>query len=209
MDSQIVWLNIIVPLIIGPIFIFLKTIYDNFKKNKTSHQLMVYKEKISNLDNLLNNFYWKLYVKLLCISKLNYSLPLQNEYNYESDCEDCETTNEENITVKNALKKEIIIDKDTIKLMENNINELFDEILQLLENNISYYGHNTEINKEIINFIIYCKFRNIIHEGSINCVYNIEYFGINNNTPKLLSLITTETFKYQHKYNLLIEKGPF
>ena len=79
----------------------------------------------------------------------------------------------------------------------------------MIEDNTSLFGINNEFNKEIINFIIYCKFRKIINEGSITCVYNIEYFGIKNNINKLLNLAESEVYKYQNKFNILIENGPF
>ena len=38
--------------------------------------------------------------------------------------------------------------------------------------------------------------------------YNIEYFGIKDNTNKLLHLIENDINKIQSEYNYLIEKGP-
>ena len=88
MDTESIWLSIIVPIIIGPLFIFFKSIYDNYNKNKTDHQLLVYNNEHDKLDNILNKFYWKFYIKLLCINKLYYNIPLKNDYEYESDNED-------------------------------------------------------------------------------------------------------------------------
>ena len=51
--------------------------------------------------------------------------------------------------------------------------------------------------------------RAIIHEGSIDTKYNIEYFGVKNNVKKILSIIETELFRHQNNYNTLIENGPF
>ena len=59
MDTESIWLSIIVPIIIGPLFIFFKSIYDNYNKNKTDHQLLVYNNEHDKLDNILNKFYWK------------------------------------------------------------------------------------------------------------------------------------------------------
>ena len=244
-----IWTGILIPLIIGPIFIYLKSVYDNYINNKREHKLLVYNNKYDYLNNLLNNFYWPLYLKLLCIYQLNYTIPIKNEYEYISDDEDYISDIEElnrcsccnkmlpNNTTKHCKKckwntltrgdetnsndscnsdiainindENIILDKGTLKLMEENLNKLFKEVLEILENNIHSVKLSKKLNEDLIKFIKYCKIRNIVHEGSINKKYNIEYFGVTNNINKILNLIETHLFKTQNKYNLLLEQGPF
>ena len=118
----------------------------------------------------------------------------------------------ENITINitdHNKRKSIILDSDTIHLMETNINEIFKETIGIIENNIYNIRLSKSLNKNIVEFIKFCKIRQIIHEGSINKKYNIEYFGTKDNTSKLLKLIEFELNKYQLEYNNLLENGPF
>ena len=71
---------------------------------------------------------------------------------------------------------DIVLDKETISLMENNINELFKEALKILEENIYFVKLSEELNNHLIDFIKFCKIRLIIHENSIDKKYNIKYF---------------------------------
>ena len=61
MDAKDIWINIILPILISPFFIYLKTLYDNHIKNKRDHQLLVYNNKYDKLIKMLNDFYWPLY----------------------------------------------------------------------------------------------------------------------------------------------------
>ena len=214
-----IWVGIIIPILIGPIFIYFKSIYDNYTANKREHKLMIYTNKYDYYQSVLNEFYWPFYLKLLCIQQLNYSLPIKNEFEYISDNEESdneESDNEEsdndndndndNIKINISVEKDIILDIETIKLLENNLDLLFNQALEILEKNIY---RSSSIDKQFIQFIKYCKIRTIIKEGSINHKYNIGYFGVKNNTNKLLSLIKDDLFKLQYKFNKLIECGPF
>ena len=219
MEISEIWATIIIPLLIGPIFIYLKSIYDNYSQNKKDNNLLFYNTKTDYLTTILNNFYWPLYVKLLCIHQLNYNIPIKNQYEYISDEEDNTDSDDDqtqinidnvriNIVEKNK-SKSIILDVETINFMENNINELFKETLGIIENNIYNVRLSKSLNTNIVEFIKFCKIREIIHEGSTTKKYNIEYFGTTDNTWKLLKLIDFELNKYQTQYTNLIEKGPF
>jgi hypothetical protein len=222
MDTNDIWTNIIIPLLIGPLFLYLKSIYDNYIIRKNEHKLMVYNNKYEHLTYVLNNFYWPLYLKLLCITQLTYNIPLKNEYEYYSDDtddadydKDNETDNREygdddsdNLVINIRSDKNIILTKDTITLMEKNMNALFDETLEIIEKHVYKARLSKILNKTIVQFIKYCKIRQIIHEGSIDKKYNIEYFGIKDNTNKLLKLIEIDVNTIQEEYNYLIEVGP-
>jgi len=217
-----------------------------------------------------------LYIKLLCIYQLNYSIPIKNEFEYISDssddydeeinisnkCSKCNNiipsnskicikckwnsfrdtinndennithiindTISDNITINisinnidndndtnnninniNLTHQNIILDTNTIKLMEVQLSILFKEALTIIENNMYLVGVSKKLNKNLIHFIKYCKIREIINEGSVNKQYNINYFGIKNNITTLLSLLENKLFYYQNMYNSLIENGPF
>ena len=93
MDTNDIWTNIIIPLLIGPLFLYLKSVYDNYINRKNEHKLLIYNNKYEHLTYVLNNFYWPLYLKLLCITQLTYNIPLKNDYEYYSDNTDSEDDN--------------------------------------------------------------------------------------------------------------------
>ena len=215
MEISDIWTTIIIPLLIGPLFIYFKSVYDNYTQNKREHNLLVYNTKIDYLTKVLTNFYWPLYLKLLCIQQLNYNIPIKNDYEYKSD-DSCEEDNElehnDNITININNKNKstsIILDSNTIHLMELNINKLFKETIDIIENNIYNVRLSNHLNKHIVKFIKFCKIRQIIHEGSIEKKYNIKYFGTKDNTSKLLNIIEYELNKYKKQYNTLLQIGPF
>tara|TARA_B110001469_G_C9647163_1_gene327721 strand:- start:3530 stop:4315 length:786 start_codon:yes stop_codon:yes gene_type:complete len=261
MESSEIWTTIIIPLLIGPLFLYLKALYDNYIISKKDHDLIKYTNKKEYLTTVLNTFYWPLYLKLLSIHQLNYNIPIKNEFEYMSDesepdiseksesdiseksesdiseksesdieynrcnhngcksiipnssykCKICEweKKNNENITINiNSIERDVLLDVDTIHLLENHINILFDEALEILEKNIYVVRLTNKLNKNIIKFIKYCKIRSIILEGSIHKKYNIEYFGVRDNTHKLLDLIEQDLLNYQKEYNSLINNGP-
>jgi hypothetical protein len=216
MEISDIWISIIIPLLIGPIFIYLKSVYDNYAQNRRDHNLLVYNTKTEYLTQILNNFYWPLYLKLLCIHQLNYNIPIKNKYEYTSDDDtddsECIEENNDNITINIFNKNKstsIILDAETIHLMEQNINQLFKETIGIIENNIYNVRLSKSLNKHIVEFIKFCKIRQIIHEGSIGKKYNIEYFGTKDNTSQLLKLMEIELNKYKEQYNTLLETGPF
>ena len=115
MEISDIWISIIIPLLIGPLFLYLKSVYDNYAQNRRDHNLLVYNTKTEYLILILNNFYWPLYLKLLCIHQLNYNIPIKNKYEYTSDDESNDSdlenecigennTNTDNITINKLIK---------------------------------------------------------------------------------------------------------
>lgn len=211
MKSEDIWVSIIIPILIGPIFVYFKLLYDNYSKNKKEHQRLVYNNNIERLTKLLNSFYWPLYIKLLCIQQLNYYIPIKNSYEYVSDSEsDNDESNENNDVRINIFNdNEIILDRETLKLMCENLNKLYDDARNIIENNIYFINETGETIDCLIVFIKYCKIRLIINDGSVHKKYNIGYFGIKNNIEYLMEIIKQKTIKYQEEYNESIKKGPF
>jgi hypothetical protein len=292
MDVNEIWVTIILPLLLAQACMYIKSFYDNHMTHKNERMKFIFDEKVANLKNVLQNFYWPLYIKLLCIYQLNYNIPIKNEYEYissdsDSDydyddeelksvtkkcnnlyvkcgknihcrsnipinsdniCKKCRwriehkddnSLNSNNSCNSNSESKEleleaetleisipmpitdgedlldnfelktILIDVKTVEIMELKLNELYTEVLEILEKNMYNIVYTQKINKSIILFIKYCKIRNIIHDGSIKQKYNPNYFGVTNNTNKLITLIEKMVVKYQKEYNLLIENGAF
>ena len=219
MNLSEIWTGIIIPILVGPIFIYIKTVYDNYTKNKREHKLELYNLQCNNLKSSLHNFYWPFYIKLLCIDKLNYKIPLKNDYEYisdeeedlDDDCHDNDNDNDNNNVVINmtgVLSDDLVLDKETIKLMENNINTLFIEALSILENNMYMVKMSESLNENLIDFIKFCKIRSIIHENSIDKKYNIKYFDVIDNTKDIIKLVKIDLDILQNEYTKLIDKGP-
>jgi hypothetical protein len=63
MDSWII--DIIIPVIIGPLFIVLKCIWDRYDQNKRLQKELLKTNKLKSIENQLDKFYWPVYIRLL------------------------------------------------------------------------------------------------------------------------------------------------
>ena len=103
------------------------------------------------------------------------------------------------------LKKTIILDKNTLKMLEDNLNKKYGETIAIIEENMALVCIHQNLNTEIIHFIKYAKVREIIHEGSPDREYNIEYFGVDNNIDKFLieirNILTDLNLEYTQLLN--------
>jgi hypothetical protein len=108
MDTETIWVGIIIPIVIGPLAVFFKSLYDNYKNNKNETLKLKYNEKLDSLKHQLNEFYYPLYIKLICLYNYDYNIPilsdtLKNMENCDNhdcsskeqteDSSDCEETN--------------------------------------------------------------------------------------------------------------------
>ena len=65
METSDIWKNIIIPIIIGPLFISIKILYDKWDYKKKETNILKNKIKLEKLNNKLAKFYWPLYILLL------------------------------------------------------------------------------------------------------------------------------------------------
>ena len=65
MNTEDVWEKIIVPLIIGPVFIIIKVLYDRWDFKKTQTNMLLNRLKLEKITNKLEKFYWPLYILLI------------------------------------------------------------------------------------------------------------------------------------------------
>ena len=72
---------------------------------------------------------------------------------------------------------------------KRNLNKKYVETLKLIEDNISLICMTDDLNKELVKYIKYINIRTIINEGSLLQQYNVEYFGVKDNTNILLGII--------------------
>ena len=229
MESDEIWITIILPVLLAQAFLYIKSFYDNYMTHKNEKLKFIFDEKVTNLKNVLQNFYWPLYIKLLCIYQLNYNIPIKNQYEYISSsdseyseyedsniatkkcnnlyekcgkkircrsnipinsnniCKKCRWRNEnkdnndnnscnsnsdslkESIEIEQELEtieisipmpinesdniledfelKTILIDIKTVEIMEKKLNELYNEVLEILENNMSNIVYTEKINQ--------------------------------------------------------------
>ena len=75
MDTETIWINIILPILIGPFFVFIKMTYDQHIMKINDMKLKKYNELKTSIKQQLDIFYWPIYLKLLCIYQLNYLIP--------------------------------------------------------------------------------------------------------------------------------------
>lgn len=109
MDTQTIWVGVIVPLVVGPICVFFKSLYDNYKRNRNETAKIKYKEELDNLKHQLNDFYYPLYIKLICLYNFDYNIPIpsdtlkkmsnQDNHDCSSQEESCESSDNEETNI--------------------------------------------------------------------------------------------------------------
>tara|TARA_B110001469_G_scaffold112693_1_gene115636 strand:- start:1166 stop:2071 length:906 start_codon:yes stop_codon:yes gene_type:complete len=297
MELSEIWISIIIPIVIGPVFVYLKSLRDEIAEKRYKSKREKYVEERDYLFTVLDKFYWPLYINLLYIDQYSYNLPIKNKFRYDSSSEasnysensynnhtigkddtlyyslsldqsdtpeyevqnkNTDTLNTDtlntltniNINInefdidteynklnrspiniesdsssdnyeisipvtsnKDTLKrkifsktvdKKIILDKVTLNLFESILNNKYNEIVSIIETNISRVCIHENLNIEIIKFIKYAKIRDIIHEGNPEQEYNIEYFGVENNVKHIIYLFKQELDIKNKRYSDLI-----
>jgi len=94
METEIIVVSVIIPLIIGPLCIFLKSLYDRYNVKNDERKLVIFNQYLNLIQNKLKLFYWPLYLKLLCIYQMNFSLPLDIMDTVSSDSSHSEDEDE-------------------------------------------------------------------------------------------------------------------
>jgi hypothetical protein len=84
MELSEIWIGIIIPIIIGPIFIYLKTLRDEIAEKRYKSKREKYVEERDYLFIILDKFYWPVYINLLYIDQYTYNLPIKNKFRYDS-----------------------------------------------------------------------------------------------------------------------------
>ena len=83
MNSEDIWISIIMPLILGPLFVFLKTLWDRSLEKKNRLKKLQFDENVNNLKEELTLFYYPLYLNLLNLYGLCFSIPVENNCDEE------------------------------------------------------------------------------------------------------------------------------
>ena len=71
-ETATILIGVVVPLIVGPISVFLKSLWDRYNKKEELKKKNIYDEKKLDLSQKINNFYWPVYLKLKTLDRINY-----------------------------------------------------------------------------------------------------------------------------------------
>lgn len=100
-DSDDIWVNILIPIFVGPFCVFVKSLWDRYDLQKTEKKNLEFNEKIRKIKDKLSKFYWPVYIKLLCIYQMNFNIPITN-YNISDSYS---SSGEEESFIKYTTKK--------------------------------------------------------------------------------------------------------
>jgi len=152
--TEVLIVGIVVPLIVGPVSIFFKSLWDKYSDSKEQKRKNHYETRLNELKNKIDLFYWPVYIKLKCLYSLNYS---DNKFskkssNNESLLSDNESDKDDKINnfikskmapkIKKIRKKKFINQNN-----QNNNNELnYNTDISLdWDDDINIYNRNTDI----------------------------------------------------------------
>ena len=78
MDLEILIIGIIMPILLGPFYVILKELWDNYTGKNQEIKKNIYNEKIKVIKDKLTLFYWPIYIKLCCLYHFNYNIIEEN-----------------------------------------------------------------------------------------------------------------------------------
>lgn len=95
------------PILLGPLYVVLKELWDRYKNHNTEIKKNLYNEKINIVKNKLSLFYWPIYIKLCCLYHLNYNIidDTNGKGNVDLSDTQSDTPNEEEIELRERIKK--------------------------------------------------------------------------------------------------------
>lgn len=112
MDTNTILISVLMPILLGPIYVFLKELWDRYKNHNLEIKKNYYNEKISIVKNKLSLFYWPIYIKLCCLYHLNYNIIDDDEVEEDIEIENVDlsetqsdTPNEEELELRKRIKK--------------------------------------------------------------------------------------------------------
>ena len=118
-DTFDVWTDIVTPLIITPILLGVKILYDKYMNIKEQTKLLKNQSKLDKIKNKLENFYWPLYIRLLKDYDLwsNFAIFNTNFYNYLESDDESDLSDSENYDINICSFKKTIVDKNGISIL--------------------------------------------------------------------------------------------
>ena len=109
MEIGEIWLSIIMPLILGPLFVFFKTIWDRIRDNKDRKEQILFDDTRNRLKTQLDEFYYPVYLKLLLLYSISFILPQRdvehNQYDNDSSSESEFCSSDEEVETNPSIKQ--------------------------------------------------------------------------------------------------------
>jgi hypothetical protein len=194
------WINIILPILIGPFFLTIKILYETHQNRINSVKLIKYNQMRDTIKEKLDLFYWPLYIRLLCIYQINHLIPelkiLCNNYlSIEIDFNE-DNNNIQKCGSNNYLDNYYNKNSESLRLKQN---EYSKECRDIIKSYIYLCNPKDNLGSELINFINHINISTIIDNTK----------EIPHNISNLLSLIEKDVYYYQSIYDKLLECGPY
>ena len=101
MELSEIWISIIIPIVIGPLFIYIKTLRDEIAERRYNSKREQYIEERDYLFTILDKFYWPVYINLLYIDQYSYNLPIKNKFRYDSSSDTSNYSESEHNVIPN------------------------------------------------------------------------------------------------------------
>ena len=113
METDAIIISVLMPILLGPLYVLLKELWDRYKSHNTEIKKNYYNERMNIVKNKLSLFYWPIYIKLCCLYHLNYNIIEDNKRdddNIEVENVDLsetqsDTPNEEELELRKRIKK--------------------------------------------------------------------------------------------------------
>lgn len=176
LSTDNIWVNIFIPIIIGPIFLMVKVLYDRWDFKRKESTILKNKLNLEKINNKLQKFYWPIYILLLKDYNLWSKIKLSSKENLEiteTDSEsECEDLVNENYTRCSYVKKN---DKGVLIYCRNPIAK--NCINKFGSYCIKHYHHK---NKKILE-IQYSEFSNNTINSDFKTKEIVNYNDIQNN----------------------------
>ena len=77
--------GIVVPLVIGPLSVFCKSLWDRYSSSKALKKKNKYDTRMKELADKINLFYWPVYLKLKTLDRINYETCQEENKNFQLD----------------------------------------------------------------------------------------------------------------------------
>ncbi len=74
METETIIISVLMPILLGPLYVLLKELWDRYKSHNTEIKKNYYNERMNIVKNKLALFYWPIYIKLCCLYHLNYNI---------------------------------------------------------------------------------------------------------------------------------------
>ena len=133
--TEVLVVGIVVPLIVGPVSIFFKSLWDKYNNSQEEKRKNYYESRLNELKNKIDLFYWPVYIKLKCLYSLNY-----NDVNFKENNIISDNESDRDEKINNFIKSKFI---PKIKKIRKKKQSLIEEKNYLSDNSLDWYDDIT------------------------------------------------------------------